>query len=138
MKVTNLNKLPEPLVRAVSRHEHDHEPNSISVTGLVQPPQLRALSIKHSSELSEDASDRIWALLGTLLHAALEKHAHGLKNFITEEELTTEILGWKVIGHYDASELLLDGEILTDYKLTSVYAFKDALYECSCCGYQQK
>lgn len=127
MQITNANRLPEPLVRAVSRHSHAPRPESISVTGLVQPPQLRALSIKHDAELSEDAADRIWSLMGTLLHAALEKHAQGLKNFITEEELKTEVLGWEVIGHYDASEMLLDGELLTDYKLTSVWAVKDGI-----------
>jgi hypothetical protein len=127
MQITNANRLPEPLVRAVSRHSHAPRPNSISITGLVQPPQLRALSIKHDAELSEDAADRIWALLGTLLHASLENHAQGLKNFITEEELKTEVLGWEVVGHYDASEMLLDGELLTDYKLTSVWAVKDGI-----------
>lgn len=127
MQITNTSRLPEPLVRAVSRHDHALPPNSISVTGLVQPPQLRALSVKHVAELTEDAADRIWSLLGTLLHAALESHAQGLKNFITEEELQTEVLGWKVIGHYDASEILLDGELLTDYKLTSVWAVKEGI-----------
>lgn len=127
MQITNNNRLPEPLVRAVSRHEHTFKPNRISVTGLVQPPQLRALSIRHDSELSEDASDRIWALLGTLLHAALESHAQGLKNFITEEELKMEVLGWEVVGHYDASEILFDGELLTDYKLTSVWSVKEGV-----------
>ncbi len=127
MLITNTNRLPEPLVKAVSRHSHAPELNTISVTGLVQPPQLRALSIRYDPELTEDASDRIWSLLGTLLHAALESHAQGLKNFITEEELITEVLGWKVVGHYDASEILFDGELLTDYKLTSVWAVKEGL-----------
>lgn len=122
MKITNKNRLPAPLVQAVSRHDHTWESNTISVSGLIQPPQLRALSIKHYEELTEDAADRIWSLLGTLLHAALERHAHGLNNVISEEELTTEVLGWKVIGHYDLSEMLWDGELLTDYKLTSVWS----------------
>jgi hypothetical protein len=127
MKITNVNRLPEPLVRAVSRHAHTPKPNHISVTALALPPQLRALSIKHDAELQEDAADRIWALLGTLLHAALESHAQGLKNFLTEEELKTEVLGWEVVGHYDASEMLYDGELLTDYKLTSVWNVKDGI-----------
>jgi len=127
MKITNVNRLPEPLVRAVSRHDHKPKPNTISVTALALPPQLRALSIKHDAELQEDAADRIWALLGTLLHAALESHAQGLKNFLTEEELRTEVFGWEVVGHYDASEMLYDGELLTDYKLTSVWAVKDGI-----------
>lgn len=122
MKITNNLNLPEPLVRAVSRHPHGRKPKSISVSELIQPPQLRALSIKHDSELSEDAGDRIWATLGTLMHYALEKNARGLTNVMAEQELKTTVLGWEVIGHYDLSEMVLDGELLTDYKLTSIWA----------------
>lgn len=127
MQITNNSRLPAPLVQAVSRHDHRWEPNTISVSGLIQPPQLRALTLKYANELTEDAADRIWSLMGTLLHAALEKHAHGLSNVITEEELTTEVLGWKVVGHYDLSEILIEGETLTDYKLTSVWAVVNGL-----------
>ena len=127
MIVTNAAALPLPLVSAVSRHNHEHAPNTISVTSLIQPPQIRALSLKHDAELTEDAGDRIWALLGTLLHHALEGHAQGVKNLTSEEELEIEVNGWKVIGHYDLSELLLDGELLTDYKLTSVWSVKEGV-----------
>lgn len=109
----------------LTRHEPDATPNTIRVSELIQPPQLRALVKKHETELVEDASDRIWSLLGTLLHDILEKNAKGLDNHITEEELSIEISGYKVVGHYDLSELVLDGEILTDWKLTSIYALKE-------------
>lgn len=127
MKITNQAGLPEPLVRAVSRHSHEHVPNTISVTSLIQPPQIRALTLKHDGELSEDAGDRIWALLGTLLHGVLERNAKGLKDTVTEEELSIEVLGWRVIGHYDLSEMVLDGELLSDWKLTSVWAVKEGV-----------
>lgn len=135
MLITNKLGLPAPLVRAVSRHPRDRQPNTISVSELIQPVQLRALTLRHDAEIVEDASTRIWALLGDLLHYALEKSAAGLPNVITEQELSIEVLGWKVIGHYDLSEtadsdlssLVLEGETLTDYKLTSVYAIKNGL-----------
>lgn len=127
MKITNNNSLPEPLVRAVTRHPRESKPDRISVTELIQPPQIRALSRIYDSELSEDASDRLWALLGTLLHSALEQNARGLKNLISEGELLTEVLSWSVVGHYDLSEMLLDGELLTDYKLTSVWAVREGV-----------
>lgn len=114
-------------MRAVSRHLREEAPDRISVTELIQPPQIRALSRKHDSSLSEDASDRIWSLLGTLLHGALEQNAQGLKNLISEGELSTRVLEWNVVGHYDLSEMLLDGELLTDYKLTSVWAVKEGV-----------
>ncbi len=125
MKITNNLNLPEPLVRAVSRHPRERKPGWISVTELIQPPQLRALTLKHESELTEDAGDRIWALLGTLLHGVLERNAKGLKDTVAEESLSAEVLGWKVIGHYDLSEMVLDGECLTDWKLTSVWSVKE-------------
>lgn len=127
MKITNLNSLPAPLVEAVTRHPREYSADRISVSELIQPPQLRALTVKHQHELEEDASDRLWALMGTLLHQALEQNAQGMKNVISEEELTLQVLGWTLVGHYDLSEMLLDGELLTDYKLTSVWSIKDGL-----------
>lgn len=126
-KITNALNLPEPLVRAVTRHPHKHVQGRISVTELVQPPQLRKLTLDHKDEIIEDASDRIWSLLGTLLHGVLERNAKGLKDTIAEEELSTTVLGWQVVGHYDLSEMILEGEWLTDWKLTSVWAVKDGV-----------
>ncbi len=127
MKITNQNNLPEPLVKAVTRHPRERMRGRISVTELIQPAQIRALSIVHEGEISEDAGDRIWALLGTLLHGVLERNAQGLKDTIAEEQLEMEVLGWTVVGHYDLSEMILDGECLTDWKLTSVWAVKDGV-----------
>src|SRR5687768_3752987 len=125
MKITNHLGLPAPLVKAVTRHPRSNEPNTISVSELILPPQLRALVRMYDAEISEDASDRLWALLGTLLHGVMEKHAEGMEGHTVEEELSVEVRGWKVIGHYDLSEMVLDGELLTDWKLTSVWAMKD-------------
>lgn len=127
MNLTNRLGLPAPLVKAVTRHGHERKPNRISVTEMIQPPQIRALSIRHESSIEEDAGDRIWSLLGTLLHGVLERNAQGLKDAITEEALTIEIEGWTVVGHYDLSEMVLDGELLTDWKLTSVWSVKEGL-----------
>lgn len=125
MRITNRLGLPAPLVSAVTRHPRQKRENTISVSELIQPPQLRALVRQYDAELTEDASDRLWALLGTLLHGVMEEHAQGMAGHVVEEELSTEVLGWKVIGHYDLSEMVFDGEILTDWKLTSVYSMKD-------------
>ncbi|MEK6280281.1 MAG: hypothetical protein AABN95_07980 [Acidobacteriota bacterium] len=127
MLITNTNNLPAPLVMAVTRHPRENTPGRISVSELIQPPQIRALSRLHDAELTEDASERIWALLGTLLHGILERNARGLKNTISEEALEADFLGWQVVGHYDLSEMVLDGELLTDWKLTSVWSVKDGV-----------
>lgn len=127
MKITNKYNLPAPLVKAVSltRHESDDDPRAIRVSQVIMPVQLRALLKRHEQEIEEDASDRIFSLLGTLLHDRLEGNAKNLADCTTEEALTTEVLGWKITGHYDLSEFTLDGEVLTDWKLTSIYAMAD-------------
>lgn len=126
-RITNVHNLPEPLVKAVTRHPHERVEGRISVTELIQPPQLRKLSIDHKDEIIEDAGDRIWSLLGTLLHGVLERNARDMENAVVEEALETEVLGWTVVGHYDLSEMILEGEWLTDWKLTSVWAMVDGV-----------
>lgn len=127
MKITNKYNLPAPLVKAVTmtRHESDDDPNAIRVSQVIMPVQLRALLKLHEDDIEEDAADRIFSLLGSLLHDRLENSAKDLADCTTEQALSTEILGWKVTGHYDLSEFTLDGEELTDWKLTSVYAMND-------------
>lgn len=128
MRITNQFDLPEPLVRAVTlRGDRERQPNTISVTQLIQPPQIRGLILKHDNELSEDSSDRIWALMGQLMAQALEKSAKDLDGHLAEEQLELNVLGWKVTGRYDLSSVVLDGELLSDYKLTSVWALKDGV-----------
>ncbi len=128
MKVTNNLNLPEPLVRAVMlRGDREYKPNTISVTGLIRPPQMRGLAVKHGGELTEDASERIFALLGQLMAEALATHAENLLGHLAEEQMEMTVLGWQVTGRYDLASSVLDEEILTDYKLTSVYALKDGI-----------
>jgi hypothetical protein len=117
MRVTNRYSLPTPLVRAVS-HDRPYEPGVISVTSLIKPPQMYALEIAHDDEIEEDASDRIWMLLGSAVHSVLERAQ--VDNVLQEEELRTSVLGWTVTGRPDLYE---EPGTLDDYKVTSVYAF---------------
>lgn len=125
MIITNSLGLPEPLVRAVTPQPRVRQPKRISVTELTLPPQLRGLLLKHEKEIQEDAADRIFALLGTLLHDVLEDHAKGLVDTIAEQKLEIQVNDWTVVGKYDLYRFVLDGEVLTDWKLTSVYSLKD-------------
>lgn len=125
MKITNFTGLPEPLVRAVDVPPRIYPPNTVSVTTLSQPAQIQGLKKKHEDEITEDASDRMWMLLGTLLHDVLERHAEGLQDTIAEQRLELQIDDWTITGKYDLTELILEGETLTDWKLTSIYALKD-------------
>lgn len=117
MHITNRAGLPAPIVQAILNDPYDAGDSDISVTRLIQPPQMRKLMREHGQELSEDASDRIWALLGQAVHTILERAYKG-SSAIVERRIYREVAGWNVSGQFDVLE---DG-ILSDYKITSVYA----------------
>lgn len=123
MRIVNTEGLPAPLVAALSEHRVP-EKGVISVTELIDPPQLRMLSIEHWEDVTEDAHDRIYAILGRLMHTLLHEYAGGAE-LISEEKLTTEVLGMTVTGTPD---LLHTAGTLSDYKLvgmrTTAYGIK--------------
>ena len=95
------------------------------MTELITPPQIRALSLKHWDDIEEDASNRIWAALGTLMHTLLEKHGQNIEGHLTEHFMEVEIDGYTVSGVAD----LLDTHTqrLTDYKFVSVWSTIDGV-----------
>ena len=115
MKLTNKMGLPDAIVQAVKNDGYSLGDADISVTGLLSPPQQRALKIKHAFELQEDASDRIWSLMGQAIHTILER---ANKTAIAERRLSCVINGWTVSGGMDLYD---ENGILTDYKTTSVW-----------------
>ena len=120
MKITNNYNLPDPIISAVTGDFRPKE-KRISVTTLINPEQLETLRREHFDEIEEDASDRIWLLLGNSVHAMLQNQDQD--NALVEEhlEMPIDINGeeWVVSGR---SDLLSDG-VLTDYKCTSVWSF---------------
>jgi hypothetical protein len=115
MKITNKSCLPEALVKAVSNDPYVKADDDISTTQLIDSPQIRALKRENSEEIEEDVSDRIWALLGQSIHTILERA--NLTGQVEQRLFATfdEIV---VSGQFDH----LENEILSDYKLTSVWA----------------
>lgn len=124
MQITNLTRLPEPLVNAVSQKREPRR-GIISVTELISPPQMRALTLKHWTELTEDASDRIWATMGQLMHKLLEEHGRETGEHLIEHTLTSEVEGLTVTGTLDLYRS--DGGVLTDYKFVSVWTTIDGV-----------
>lgn len=118
MKITNAYGLPLPIVSAVSQGIREPQKGIISITTLIDAPLIRVLRERHWNEITEDASDRVWALLGTAVHAVLERA--DTSNHLSEEKLTTEVDGYTITGIPD---LLDDEGTLHDYKITSVYSF---------------
>jgi hypothetical protein len=118
--ITNVHDLPEPLVAAIMNDGYDRGDADISVTGLLNPPRIAALEARYAEHLTDDASDRIWLLLGRSVHNILERAGEtGLR----EMRLFTDVCGWKVSGQFD--HLALHEEqgklVLYDYKVTSVW-----------------
>ena len=122
MQITNNANLRDAIVRAVVNDPYPTRgTGDISVTRLIGPPQIRILERRHRDELTEDASDRIWALVGQVAHGILER-AESVA--ITEERLFAELEGWTLSGQFDRLALLPDGR-LQDYKVTSGWACLD-------------
>jgi hypothetical protein len=112
--ITNKHGLPAPLVNAIKNDPYSRGKSDISVTQLIQPPQLRRLV--RGVQTDEDASEFIWRLLGQAVHTILERAYPDTA--IVEKRLFAEVLGWTVSGQFDVYE----SGVLTDYKITSVYA----------------
>lgn len=113
--LTNRAGIPQAIVDAVTNDGYSRGSADISVTGLLRPPRLAVLEMQHENEIVEDASDRIWSLLGQSIHTILER---ANRKAIVERRLSIEMEGWTVSGGMDVYE---EEGILLDYKVTSVW-----------------
>jgi len=124
MRITNDLNLPAPLVATISKTRQPIV-GQLSVTELISPPQIRALSIKHWDEITEDASERLWAAVGSLMHQLLESHAD-IPRHHAERTLSTVVESVNVTGTFD---LYYEDGVLTDYKFTSVWTMMNGVKE---------
>lgn len=123
MTITNQLQLPDPIVRAVTNDSYNKGYCDFSTTELIAPARIRALKRRHEDELTEDASDRIWSLIGQVGHLILER-AGGTD--IVEERFFATFNGKRISGQVDI--ITAHGQDhLQDYKFTSVYAAKDGM-----------
>lgn len=122
-ELTNKLNLPQAFVDAVAADTYDPGSSDITVTQLISPPRMVALRGKHREEITEDASDRVWNLMGQITHGILER---ANKIDLAETRLYVDVLGWKVGGQFDS--LILENAQLNDWKVTTVWKFskKDA------------
>lgn len=121
MQVTNPDNLPAPLFKAIQNDKYSKGDCDISCTELVSPPRQAALKRLHFDEITESATDRVYALLGQITHTILERAADAS---IVEKRFFAPCLGWTISGQVD---YVVDGDknIITDYKLTTVWSAKD-------------
>lgn len=120
MKTTNIHGLPQSYVRAVSNDTYDGpKVNSgvISCTTLIDSPKVHFLKCKYWGELTEDCVAALWKLLGSSVHAMLER-AEG-KQDLTEQRIEKEINGIKISGSFDMYDSTT--QEIHDYKVTSAW-----------------
>ena len=73
MKITNKKGLPEPFYNAATGFgTRTPKEKSVSVTQLIGPPKIRVLTKRYWDQIEEDASQRVWAIMGTMGHAVIE------------------------------------------------------------------
>lgn len=123
MKITNNNNLPQAVVNAIVNDTYDGpkvDSDKISVTTLISPPRIHYLKKRHWEDLTEDAGSRLWSLLGSAVHAVLERAE--AKNNIVEERLEKVIDGTTITGKMD----VMDEVEISDYKVTSVWQYVHA------------
>lgn len=124
--ITNNSNLPKPLYNALAADEYKGG-GDISVTRLIAPPRIVTLRKFHENEIEEDATDRVWMLLGNSVHHVMELASKHDKEMTVETRLSMYLKGifvneeplvWLVTGQPDVYH---QGNIY-DWKVTSIWS----------------
>lgn len=118
MKIINDCNYPKAIIASMEEQQRKpHEdPKWISVTELIDSPQVRRLKRAHFDQLEVKASSLYASWRGTVIHEALAQHAG---SGTAEKRLEVEISGWTLSGQPDHSEEVIDISekgTLRDYK----------------------
>ena len=120
--ITNVHGLPQSIVAAVTADPYVGG-GDISVTKLIDAPQIRTLMAQHKDKITTDVSERIWSLLGQAVHTILERAALRQEGMVAEDRLYAEVAGWQLSGQFDVMQM--DTGVLSDYKVTTVYKLQN-------------
>lgn len=120
---TNKHNLPDIFYDTVAYDPYDgykSPDDSISVTEIIDAPQVVWLRRKYKDQIQFDVSDGLPALLGSAVHNLFERPAKLLPNkYVVEKKLKVVYEGWKISGRMDGYDLL--NNHLYDVKVTSVW-----------------
>jgi len=120
--ITNQYNLPDSFVRYDRRNPHNPDGADYTITTLIDSPQIAQLRKQNTENITEDISDRIWAILGTAVHKVLEDGAG--EGEIVEQRFHATINGSKISGQIDLHPPTKDGMILSDYKTIRAYTLQ--------------
>lgn len=115
MQITNTLNLPAAFVHAVSTERHN-APHCYSATTLNKGAKEIVLTDRHYDEITVDASEQIWAVWGTAVHALLESEKDD--NF-HEERFKVAVGNSYVTGQVDSYDM--ERGIINDWKTASVW-----------------
>jgi hypothetical protein len=115
MQITNNLNLPAAFVHAVSTERHN-APYCYSATTLNKGAKEIVLTDRHYDEITVDASEQIWAVWGTAVHALLESEKDD--NF-HEERFKVAVGNSWVTGQVDSYDM--ERGIINDWKTASVW-----------------
>jgi hypothetical protein len=124
--ITNKVGLPVPFYNACANEDYIGG-GDISITRLINPPRITTLRKFHEDEIVEDATERVWSVLGKAAHKVLELSAGNDPDIIVETRLSMPFQGilvnedylkWNLTGQPD----VYHNGILYDYKITSVWS----------------
>lgn len=118
MKLTNIHNLPAGIFQAVVDSIQRPQADITRVTELINPPICKQLALKYWDTIEADASEFLWSLLGSGVHAVLAKQDD---KALIEKRVTIEIHGIKLSGQIDRYEIA--DESIDDYKCTSVWSY---------------
>lgn len=128
--ITNKHNLPSVFENFLKKNEYSRGESDISVTSLIDSPQVFRLKESNKDKIETDVADQIFSLLGTAVHSVLEASASD--DCIVEERVFHEIKhpsgkSITMSGAVDLRERCPDcddGWIVSDYKTCSVNTFK--------------
>jgi len=121
--ITNNLNLPEPIVAAIRAADESYSKGEcdFSCTELVAPPRIAQLFNRNTGKLEEDASDRIFSLIGIATHYILENAKWD--GYTSEERYFMDFCGVRISGKIDLYHWTT--KTLFDYKITSYHAVSD-------------
>ena len=135
MGLTGLKNFSEPIQNALMNDSYQGGLlTDISATGLIDSPRIKYLRKLYSHEITENASRRIAALLGTAFHQLMEENSPD--DWIKEERFYAEVDGLMLSGQIDAvvpikkKNLGDNPVVIRDYKVITAYKASNILSTC--------
>ncbi len=121
--LSNKLGLPEPIVKAVTNDPYSSGKSDFTPSTLNQPPRALALIKANRDKITEDVSDKLWALCGQIGHTILERA--GDPN-IVERRFFAKVATFTVSAQAD---LIITGDTaeLVDYKFCSIWTVKEGV-----------